>query len=76
MNARSSPHRLDPVNRPLEERHVQPCFGVGCLARGGCSCYHAVEHYSGTVTTRGTCLRDGGYPSFEPAAREVVRHRG
>jgi hypothetical protein len=76
MNASPSAIGLVPDDRAPQERGLQPCFGVGCPARGRCACYHAVERRADGSLAQGTCLREGGYPNYRPVAREVVRrHR-
>jgi hypothetical protein len=54
---RSDPH----------EPTLEPCFGVACPRHATCFCYGLVET-SGRNTARATCMRDGEYPGYVPAA--------
>jgi len=64
---------MDP-SRPVDEQAAQPCFGLGCLLRGACQCYRAVEWVPGGSTSRASCLRDGEYPSYLAAAVDESVH--
>lgn len=65
----------------IHDEAVEPCFGLGCLRRGVCQCYHAVESAPGGSTARASCLRCGQYPAYaavEPPGIEgpaAVRRR-
>lgn len=68
MNARSSPTNFVDVPRPPHGQDMQPCFGVGCMARGSCACYDAVGSAPEALTRQGTCARDGAYPGYRALA--------
>ena len=68
MYARPAPAHVVDALRPPGARDLQPCFGVGCMARGSCACYDAVERATEPVTRRATCARDGAYPGYRVVA--------
>ncbi len=68
------PARVLLRQRTSDRPPVEPCFGVGCSRRAHCSCYREVEFAPGGTTVRGTCLRNGDYGGFRPAA-EHARNR-
>jgi len=70
MNTHEAPIALVGRLRPGSEPAVESCFGFGCLLRGSCCCYVAVELAPGGSTARATCLRNGEYPGYRPATME------
>jgi hypothetical protein len=64
MNTLEAPITWVGHGRPVDEEAVEACFGLGCLLRGSCRCYRAVELVAGGSTTRASCLRDGKYPTY------------
>lgn len=55
---------------PLDKDAVESCFGLGCLRRGSCWRYRAVEWVAAGSTTQASCLHRGGYPKYVPIDAE------
>jgi len=68
MNTLEAPIPWVGQGGPVDEDAVEPCFGLGCLLRGSCQRYRAVEWVAGGSTTRASCLRGGEYPKYVAVA--------
>lgn len=64
MNTLEAPIAWVARSRSVDEEAAKPCFGLGCLLRGTCRCYRAVELAPGGSTMRATCVREGKYPEY------------
>ena len=70
MNTLEAPITWVGRGRPQDLEAVESCFGLGCLLRGSCQCYRAVEWVAGGSTTRASCLRGGEYPKYVAVTQE------